>query len=248
MTDGTASCIDIVREFIVNASKDFANTLGLNSNTTRREEKVSTPTFVRRQLLDVLITETCGHVNDDLRLLWYASCDCYYDISGEEINKAKKIYKDYWTNVYSVFLNTANKLNEDPYVHVELVSPSEIQINFNISMGEYLYSPIHIPGENPIIVLGQNSIYISKADFDKISWRHDQFAARKLCALIFSRVQLLQTDFKKTFLEPYKIADIESCVLTSSNSNSEDILKSIARRCFNIHKRYTNKRIPGKKS
>ncbi|XP_039949256.1 uncharacterized protein LOC126752086 [Bactrocera neohumeralis] len=248
MTDETASCIDIVREFIVNASKDFANTLGLKSNTTRREEKVSAPTSVRRQLLDVLITELCGHVTDDLRLLWYVSCDCYYDISGEEIKAAKKVYEDNWRNVYSVFLNTANKLNDDPYVHVELASPSKIQINPNISMREYLYSPIHIPGEDPIVVLGQNSIYISKADFDKICWRHDQGAARKLCALIFSRVQMLETDFKKTFLEPYKIADIESCVLTCSYSNSDDILKHIAIRCFNTHKRYRNKRIPGKKS
>ncbi|XP_011212501.1 uncharacterized protein LOC105232507 [Bactrocera dorsalis] len=248
MTDETASCINIVREFIVNASKDFANTLVLNSNATRREEKVSAPTSVKRQLLDILITEMCGHFTEDLRLQWYVSCDCYYDISGEEINQAKKLYTNYWTNTYSAFLNTVKTFNEDPYVHVELVSPSEIQINSNISMREYLYSPIHITGENPIVVLGQNSIYISKADFDNINWRHDQFAARKLCALIFSREQMLQTDFKKTFLEPYKIADIESCVLTCSNSNSEDILKNIARRCFNIHKRYANKRIPGKKS
>lgn len=47
-------------------------------------------------------------------------------------------------------------------------------------MREYLYSPTHIPDEEPIVVLGQNSTYIGKADFDKICWRNSQGAARNL--------------------------------------------------------------------
>lgn len=70
-------------------------------------------------------------------------------------------------------------LNEDSYLHVKLVL-SRIQRKSKKSMREYLYSPIHIPDEEPIVVLGQNSTYIGKADFDKICWRNSQGAARNL--------------------------------------------------------------------
>lgn len=122
----------------------------------------------------------CGHVNDDLRHLWYVSCDCYYDMSDEEIKKAKRKNKEHWMIFYRCLLKTLMSLNEDPYLHVKLVLPSRIQRKSKISMREYLYSPTHIPDEEPIVVLGQNSTYIGKADFDKICWRNSQGAARNL--------------------------------------------------------------------
>lgn len=216
-----------------------------NRNTTR-EENDSTPSLIKHKLFDELINEMCGHVNDDLRNLWYVSCDCNCDQNDEEITEAKKTSTDYFMKFHRYLIQSLMTLKEDPYLNLELVLPSRDR-KPKILMKEHLYSPIHIPGDEPIVVLGANSTFISKSDFDKISWKCARSAARKLCGLLFSRDKILQTDFEKTFLEPHIIADIESCTLALSHGNSEDIFKSIARKCYDTRRKYVKVRIYTKK-
>ncbi|XP_011192197.1 uncharacterized protein LOC105218354 [Zeugodacus cucurbitae] len=247
MSDETASSTDVVREVIKNSLKDISTILRPN-NDASDEEKELTPTSNKDKIFDILIKEMCGHVNDNLRNLCYVSCECdEKDVMIKEENCIKQMKTDTRTKMklYTYLLKELRGLKKDPHLNVKLYLPS-VERKSKTTMRERLYSPIHIPGDEPIVVLGQYSTYLCKSDYEKICWSSTQSAARSLCGLVFSREKILQTDFINTLLEPYKIADIESCILTSTISRSEDILRAIARKCYDTHRRFKKRRMYAK--